>query len=273
MGKFKKFSLKKSLLVLGMFITVASLFLFFREYINLKKVKANNNAFESLSKWENGWKLYSGQNTSMNIDASTNSVELSTDGTSPAFIRNNNLNEDFSQYTGIKLSLNVLKPKDIAKISIYVSNDTKFTNYAVAGINQNSMLVGENFLSVGKSGFTKYNNFNWNEPIKAVQIRFETVNNTPAKITINKLYSLTHNKGKIVFTMDDAWDSQYTVAYQLMKKYSFPGTIGVITSATGGTKLNIAQLEELQNNGFKIMGSILVANLLFTHMVIIQQKL
>lgn len=63
---------------------------------------------------------------------------------------------------------------------------------------------------------------------------------------------LTGN-GLVTLWFDDAWLSQYMVAYPLIKENGFVGTIAVTTSAIGNKDyLNWAQLRILQENGWQI---------------------
>jgi len=224
--------------------------------VELKHTNSESiNTFEKVSNWQKSWTIQSKEGTSMklNSDDSRSKMTLSTDGTKPVFIRNSNLQLDLSEFTGISLSVNIPKPKDVSKITIYLANDTKMVNYAASSFGMNSSLEGENVFRAGKSNFSTFNNFDWNSLISAIQIRFETLNKKPSTITLNQVDGINFNNGTLVFTMDDAWKSQYDVAYQMMKKYSFPGTIAVITNALGGTKMTVDELREVQDNGWAVI--------------------
>src|SRR4030042_2772941 len=57
----------------------------------------------------------------------------------------------------------------------------------------------------------------------------------------------------ITLWFDDAWLSQYMVAYPLLKQYGFPGTIAVSTdSVESPSYVNWAQLRILEGNGWEI---------------------
>jgi hypothetical protein len=57
----------------------------------------------------------------------------------------------------------------------------------------------------------------------------------------------------VTIWFDDAWLSQYMVAYPILKKYNYPGTIAVTTDAIENTSYaNWAQLRILQENGWEI---------------------
>ncbi len=57
----------------------------------------------------------------------------------------------------------------------------------------------------------------------------------------------------VTLWFDDAWLSQYTKAYPLLKKNNFPGTIAVpVNSIETSNYMNWAQLQTVQKNGWEI---------------------
>lgn len=64
----------------------------------------------------------------------------------------------------------------------------------------------------------------------------------------------TEQKGHVVFVMDDGWETQYTAAYPLFKKYGFPACIAVIPAAVGTDRyLSYQQLGNLYLDGWDML--------------------
>lgn len=62
------------------------------------------------------------------------------------------------------------------------------------------------------------------------------------------------DKINIVFTMDDGWETQYTKAYQVLDKYGFKGSIGIIPSRIGQEKyMTYRQISDLYIKGWGIV--------------------
>lgn len=62
------------------------------------------------------------------------------------------------------------------------------------------------------------------------------------------------NKINIVFTMDDGWETQYTEGYQILDKYGFKGSIGIIPSRIGQEKyMTYRQISDLYKKGWGIV--------------------
>lgn len=61
-------------------------------------------------------------------------------------------------------------------------------------------------------------------------------------------------KGNAVFVMDDGWETQYTAAYPLLKKYGFPACIAVIPAPVGTEGyMSYRQLADLYLDGWDML--------------------
>ncbi|OPH47613.1 hypothetical protein BC351_10500 [Paenibacillus ferrarius] len=71
------------------------------------------------------------------------------------------------------------------------------------------------------------------------------------KVTFDSIVADSNSKPKIIFTFDDAWDTQYTKAFPLLLERGFVGNIGVIPTKVGTTGYcTLAQLQEMYSYGW-----------------------
>ncbi|SHE50056.1 Polysaccharide deacetylase [Seinonella peptonophila] len=65
---------------------------------------------------------------------------------------------------------------------------------------------------------------------------------------------LSPNKAKIIFVLDDNWESQYTFAFQVLKRRNFPATIAVIPSKVNQPDyMSLSQLQDVYRNGWDLV--------------------
>jgi len=64
----------------------------------------------------------------------------------------------------------------------------------------------------------------------------------------------TADTARIVFIMDDGWDTQYTQGYAILEKYDYPGCIAVIPAAVGTEGyMTYANLADLYIDGWDML--------------------
>jgi peptidoglycan/xylan/chitin deacetylase (PgdA/CDA1 family) len=64
----------------------------------------------------------------------------------------------------------------------------------------------------------------------------------------------TANTARIIFVMDDGWDTQYTQGYAILKKYDYPGCVAVIPAAVDTESyMTYSQLADLYIDGWDML--------------------
>lgn len=67
-------------------------------------------------------------------------------------------------------------------------------------------------------------------------------------------FPVTEGKINLMFIMDDGWETQYTVGYNLLKKYGIKANISVIPSLVGENEyMTLDQLSDMYINGWDML--------------------
>jgi peptidoglycan/xylan/chitin deacetylase (PgdA/CDA1 family) len=202
------------------------------------------------------WKLQSGGGTAYVLDATytrdTGSIRLS--GTGIAFMRNTATVYDLTGITGMRVSAFIPDATAVGKVIVYLANDVGFTKYATFTFNTVNLMSGWNELAFGLDQLSLFGGFDSSLPVNALQVRIEPANGKEAVVYFDKLYTLTSNIANIVFTMDDAWITQYSEAYRLLENRDMKGNIAVIPTKVGEVNyMNLDQLQEVYAEGWDLL--------------------
>jgi peptidoglycan/xylan/chitin deacetylase (PgdA/CDA1 family) len=92
------------------------------------------------------------------------------------------------------------------------------------------------------------------DTITTIQLRLEPKTGETTEIYFDAIELVQANRGNVVFTMDDGWTTQYTVAYPILKKYGIRGTIALISNKVGQENtMSLEQFTEVYVNGWDLV--------------------
>ena len=97
-------------------------------------------------------------------------------------------------------------------------------------------------------------NFNKEAEITTIQIRIDVSPAMTGEVYLDKLEQISSDKGNIIFTMDDQWDTQYSEAFRILSQYGFKGNIAVIpTKVAELNYMTLPQLQEVYEAGWDLV--------------------
>jgi phage replication-related protein YjqB (UPF0714/DUF867 family)/peptidoglycan/xylan/chitin deacetylase (PgdA/CDA1 family) len=202
------------------------------------------------------WILQSGTGTSLSVDttysAHNKSLKLVGNAT-PAFMKNTKKNIPLSNYSGLMLRVYIPDISAVNTLSVYLSNDTGLTKFGMKVFRNYQLVNGWNWLHFKKEEATTTNGFDYNGTVTTIQLRIDPVSGKNAIVNFEELFGIQSQRGNVLFTFDDNWDSQYSQAYRVLKQNGLKGTIAVIPSKVGTTNyMTLAQLKEVYNEGWDL---------------------
>jgi len=190
-----------------------------------------------------------------NVINGTSSLRLqsSTAGEQP-FIRSS---RRFKLQGTTNIVMNVYlasEPDTIDGVALFLSNDTGFTNmltYTFPGI---SMVKGWNRLVIPVNRMTVAGTGSVATDFQRMQIRGIPMSGQLIDVTIDSVLVDTKQQANVIFTFDDQWDTQYSVAFAEMRMRGLKGTIGVNGINVGvANYMSWAQLEEVYGYGWDLV--------------------
>lgn len=157
--------------------------------------------------------------------------------------------------TNIKLTFYLhSEPTDMDGITIYFSNNTGFTNMLEYTFPAISLVKGWNKLSVPVNRMIVSGTGSFNTNFQRVQVRAIPLSGKIADITLDSIKVDTKQQANIIFTFDDQWDTQYSVAFAEMRQRGIRGCIGVNGVNVGKANyMTWAQLEEVYDYGWDLV--------------------
>lgn len=183
----------------------------------------------------------------------TGSLKLATTDTTSAFVKKTIPAIDLENYTGGKLSIFVPNKTNITSIALYFGKDYAMTGYMARTFQNYELQEGWNELVYG---FTKasFTNMTAQDSVTAIQVRINVTGASEAYF--DKHTFIQSSVGNVVFTMDDNWDTQYSVAYPILDKYGFKGNIATIPSRADGnvaTSMTVKELRQVYYDGWNLV--------------------
>jgi len=135
-------------------------------------------------------------------------------------------------------------------VQLYLSNDTGWTNYAVASIT-GRVAVPRGWLLIqwAQSNFTLNGSFSWASGVRMYRVTIG-VSATYPEIGLGGLVANIKSIPLITFSCDDGYSSQRRVAAPILAKYGYSATAYIFTGKIGNTPTYCTSTEllELQNN-------------------------
>lgn len=180
-------------------------------------------------------------------------LQSSTAGEQP-FIRSS---RTLKLQGGKNIVLNVflhVDPNDVDGISLFLSNNTAFTNMMEHTFPSIALVKGWNRLVIPFNRMTVTGTGSIANDFVRVQIRVIATSGKIADITVDSLIVNTSQKANVIFTFDDQWDTQYSVAFNEMRMRGLRGTIGVNGVNVGVPNyMTWQQLEEVYGYGWDLV--------------------
>ena len=142
---------------------------------------------------------------------------------------------------------------NLNKIRIYLSTDTGAINNAYL-IAKSTVKPGWNIMSIDCDVYTTTGNPTGLGNIKTIGIRVDANTSTTVNVSFDSIYYMDKlaDRGKIVLTFDDAYESVYAIKPK-MDKYGFCGVAYCPTSRIGNAgRLTLDQCKKLYQVGWDI---------------------
>jgi len=142
----------------------------------------------------------------------------------------------------------VYRPKRNANtFEIWLATKTNFSQYFRKEVKPNP--IGWTLVQICKEEFTGVREADWNDPV--VKIRLQV--NPNDELTFDTLMTQVEPVPAIMIQFDDANESDYSVAFPILRKYGMRATTYVPTGLVGTPNvMSVAQLLELQRSGWVI---------------------
>lgn len=182
----------------------------------------------------------------------TASIQLSADDTTALMCRATTL--DLSAYTGGELTFYAENVENIEYVSLYFATDANLTKpYGYVVIDATQIEEGWNTIPFATSQIYSENGFTQHSTATTIEVMLHT-DGGEASIYLDALHMIDADKGNVMFTMDDASITQYSVAYPMMQAYGIPGNIAVIPSTVGTDGyMSKRQLRKVYEDGWDLM--------------------
>lgn len=146
------------------------------------------------------------------------------------------------------------EPDTLDGISLFLSNNSGFTNMLEYKFNAINLVKGWNRLVVPVNRMTVTGTGTVATDFIRMQVRVIPLAGQLADVTIDSVLTDTKQQANVIFTFDDQWDTQYSVAFNEMRMRGLKGTIGVNGINVGVTNyMTWAQLEEVYGYGWDLV--------------------
>lgn len=203
-------------------------------------------AFNNLSQWtkQGGYQ--------QSIDSTIGKLKLESDGT-PVFSRKT-VSLNLSGCKVLKFRVYVYDLSNLSKFTLYLANNTGYTDYLYYAINASACVEGWNTFAIDTSKFSVAGAGSFTNDIVSMQVRVEALSGTNSAVTFDTLIRDETQKAKLLFTFDDGWGTQYTEAFKRMSKKGIVGTIAVVPSLVNTSGyVTLAQLQEIYDYGWDLV--------------------
>lgn len=146
------------------------------------------------------------------------------------------------------------EPDTMDGISIFLSNNSGFTNMLDYKFPAISLVKGWNRLVVPVNRMTVTGTGTVATDIIRMQVRAIPLAGQLVDVTLDSVLVDTKQQANVIFTFDDQWDTQYSVAFAEMRMRGLKGTIGVNGINVGvANYMTWAQLEEVYGYGWDLV--------------------
>lgn len=164
------------------------------------------------------------------------------------------ISANFATSTGFYIWVYVEDATSLANlfdIRVQISSTTDFSKFFGRTFQQN-LHEGWNKVLLGKANFANTGSESWANTMIRLRVRVSTDGSAgPASVYFDSFYKDYYARPKILVTFDDGRDSQYSVAYPIMKARGIKGTCFIISGRVDtATYMTTAQLRELHNEGW-----------------------
>ncbi|MEY9975312.1 polysaccharide deacetylase family protein [Lysinibacillus sp. RC79] len=175
-----------------------------------------------------------------------------SNGTATA-IRNNNIRPFILKNRQIlTMFVYVENSKNVTGLAIYLANDIEYASYRSYEFGANTLVEGWNELRIDLNSQTE-NEGPFDSSVKSVQLVVVAREEMISKVTFDSIFvGEATKKPSVIFTFDDAWTSQYELAFPMMLERGFKGNIGVISNWVGKEVdiMTESQIEEMYRYGW-----------------------
>lgn len=146
------------------------------------------------------------------------------------------------------------EPDDLDGIALFLSNNSGFTNMIEYTFRAISLVKGWNRLVIPFNRMTVTGTGGIANDFVRMQVRVIPLSGKIADVTLDSVLVDTKQQANVIFTFDDQWDTQYSVAFAEMRQRGLKGTIGVNGINVGVTNyMTWNQLEEVYGYGWDLV--------------------
>jgi peptidoglycan/xylan/chitin deacetylase (PgdA/CDA1 family) len=182
----------------------------------------------------------------------TGSLKIVTaGGASSNYSATKTINRTFTTDGVMSIDLYVPDTTKITSPTIYLSEDSGFTDYYSYTLSNATMTNGWNRILLHRSGWSATGAPSWSTSKVRLRVRVDATSNQIGTVYFDNFIVGRYNRPKFIFRFDDNRDTQYTQAYPILRKYGFKASVFVISSKVGTNGyMTQAQMDELHNEGW-----------------------
>ena len=162
------------------------------------------------------------------------------------------INLDLSRAGIFSVDVYVTDTANTSTVTIYLSNDSGFTNYFSRSIS--GLTLGWNRVLIWKNWWSETGSPVWTSNMVRLRVRTDSTAAGTSIVYFDNIKYGGYNRPKIIWIADDGWDSVYSVMYDALKTYGLKGTAAIVSSYIDqASRLTTANLATLHTAGWDIV--------------------
>lgn len=222
-----------------------------------KKLDAKSYKYSLIlsGKDDTRWETWSGDPKTVDAEG-----HVKTSSSNAVFSRVRYWSTTFGFYIDGTVSVRALifieNAREIANLEFNFAQDWNYTNGASWSISGTSLAEGWNELYITQKMVPYGAGYIVGGQVLSMQIGVTATAAGNASVSFYGLTGGHQEKTRIAFTFDDAWTSQHSMAFPILKQYGFKGSIAVAPGIMGspqptyGDTMTLAQMQEMYDYGW-----------------------
>lgn len=165
------------------------------------------------------------------------------------------INRSFQNEGVMRIDLYVPDETKVNGITVYLSEDSSFTNYYAFSITSATMRQGHNRFQLNRDGWVRNGtaDLGWAVPMIRMRFRVDGASNQVGDISFDNFTCGIYTRPKFVFRFDDGWDDSIVDAKPILDLYNFKASAMIISDNIGTSNyMTLAQLRTLLAAGWDI---------------------
>lgn len=210
--------------------------------------------FETIGQWTfSGSAGFSGTADTTNFKAGTQGINLSVGTAAGSAFGTKTISTVFAAYQFIRLNVYIPVASTLSNVDIFLSQDSGFTRFLKASYTT-GFKVGWNQVVLHKDDFAATGGALWTDTMIRLRIRIDALAGALTSATVDNLQIGGRGLATCILRFDDAFLTQYTVAYPYMAALGLKGTVCANGASVGtGGHMTLANLQEMYAAGWDVV--------------------